>query len=340
MRHRDTWLFTALMLSLLSACHSSMPARPQAAKPAPQSSASSSATPAASMPDNKANTATVSGQPKINDQPKVIHIPTPQAESSGNATDGIDTDVVLETTVTPKVEPIVKGTTKPYIFNGETITPMASLQPYQQTGLASWYGKKFHGRKTASGEIYNMYKLTAAHRTLPIPSYLRVTNLLNQKSVVVRVNDRGPFSSKRILDLSYAAAKQLDMLNEGSAQIEISLIDPSASGSGNSPETSKASSTSSESVNATNSASSVTPTTMLTPGFYLQAGAFSKVDNATRMQQRILDKLPELESILNKVYNGNVHQVLLGPYSDRALAAQAAAQLQSALALRPIIISR
>jgi len=101
------------------------------------------------------------------------------------------------------------------------------VQPFTQRGTASWYGKKFHGQKTSSGETYDMYKMTAAHPTLPIPSYARVTNLANRKSVVVRINDRGPFHTDRIIDLSYAAAYKLGYTGAGSARVEIEAIVPS-----------------------------------------------------------------------------------------------------------------
>jgi rare lipoprotein A len=97
-------------------------------------------------------------------------------------------------------------------------------QPYCQTGQASWYGKRFHGKKTASGERFNMYAISAAHRTLPIPSYAKVTNLNNGKSIVVRINDRGPYRKKRILDLSYAAAKELDFTKKGHIKVFIEVL--------------------------------------------------------------------------------------------------------------------
>jgi rare lipoprotein A len=100
------------------------------------------------------------------------------------------------------------------------------VQPFTQRGIASWYGKKFHGQKTSSGETYDMYKMTAAHPTLPIPSYARVTNLSNGRSVVVRINDRGPFHNSRIIDLSYAAAYKLGYIGVGSTQVQIDAVVP------------------------------------------------------------------------------------------------------------------
>ena len=127
---------------------------------------------------------------------------------------------------TPRVEPLHKYANRPYEVFGKKYVPLASVQPFSQRGMASWYGKKFHGQKTSSGETYDMYKMTAAHPTLPIPSYARVTHVGNGKSVVVRVNDRGPFHAGRIIDLSYVAAYKLGYVGAGSAQVQVEAIAP------------------------------------------------------------------------------------------------------------------
>ena len=135
----------------------------------------------------------------------------------------------LEFTVDPipVVEDFSRAGNKPYVVFGKTYTPVAdNVTPYIQRGIASWYGKKFHGQKTSSGELYDMYKITAAHPTLPIPSYARVTNLNNGKQIIVRINDRGPFHSSRIIDLSYTAALKLEVLGKGSSQIEVERLLP------------------------------------------------------------------------------------------------------------------
>jgi len=130
---------------------------------------------------------------------------------------------------TPQLEPIAIRNTRPYTVMGQSFTPQTSLEePYSQKGRASWYGKKFHGAKTANGEIYDMHQMTAAHPTLPLPSYAKVTNLANGKSVIVRVNDRGPFLRGRIIDLSYAAAYQLDYIKQGSAEVLVEKMTPDA----------------------------------------------------------------------------------------------------------------
>src|SRR5512141_945812 len=140
-----------------------------------------------------------------------------------------------------------------YVALGTTYTPQTTRQPYVKEGLASWYGRRFQGKKTSSGEPYDMYAMTAAHPTLPIPSYARVTSLDTGKSVVVRINDRGPFHSKRIIDLSYTAAYKLGYLGKGSARVRVESIDPDTDDNQD-----KASQ----------------------DAIYLQVGAFSRADNA------------------------------------------------------------
>ncbi|SNS17413.1 rare lipoprotein A [Noviherbaspirillum humi] len=126
----------------------------------------------------------------------------------------------------PKVEPYSRAALRPYNVFGVNYTPISDDRPFKQRGIGSWYGKKFHGQKTSSGEPYDMYKMTAAHPTLPIPSYARVTNLSNGRQVIVRVNDRGPFHSSRIIDLSFTAALKLGYLGSGSGQLEVERILP------------------------------------------------------------------------------------------------------------------
>jgi rare lipoprotein A len=126
----------------------------------------------------------------------------------------------------PKIEPYSKAALRPYVVFGKTYTPIADDRPLKQRGVGSWYGKKFHGQKTSSGELYDMYQMTAAHPTLPIPSYARVTNLKTGAQVIVRVNDRGPFRADRIIDLSYTAALKLGYLTHGSTELEVERLLP------------------------------------------------------------------------------------------------------------------
>lgn len=126
----------------------------------------------------------------------------------------------------PRVEPLHRFANRPYEVFGKKYVPLASVQAFRQRGIASWYGKRFHGQKTASGETYDMYAMTAAHPTLPIPSYARVKSLRTGATVVVRINDRGPFHSSRIIDLSYVAAYRLGLLGTGSGEVEIESVIP------------------------------------------------------------------------------------------------------------------
>ena len=163
----------------------------------------------------------------------------------------------------PRVEPKSRGGNKsPYTVFGKKYYVMQSAQGYVKTGTASWYGKKFHGHKTSNGETYDMFAMSAAHKSLPLPTYVRVTNLANGKQVIVRVNDRGPFHGNRLIDLSYAAASKLDFLKTGTAKVKIEAIDP---------RTWRASNNVTAAVNK--------PQPSLT-GRYLQVGAYANKDSA------------------------------------------------------------
>lgn len=126
----------------------------------------------------------------------------------------------------PRIEPLRPANARAYTVLGRTYFPMTDFAPYREIGVASWYGRQFHGQPTATGERYDMYSFTAAHKTLPLPSYARVTNLSNGRQVIVRVNDRGPFVSDRLIDLSFAAADRLGFVNQGTTSVEVELILP------------------------------------------------------------------------------------------------------------------
>lgn len=132
----------------------------------------------------------------------------------------------------PRLEPLHRGAMRPYVVMGQSYMPMTELTPYKAQGVATWYGRRYHGRQTSSGEPYDMYSMSAAHPVLPIPSYVRVTNVANGKSVVVRVNDRGPFIDNRLIDLSYTAAHRIGVLAGGSAVVEVESIIPDGSAPG------------------------------------------------------------------------------------------------------------
>ncbi|MSQ49387.1 MAG: septal ring lytic transglycosylase RlpA family protein [Betaproteobacteria bacterium] len=126
----------------------------------------------------------------------------------------------------PRVEPLHRFANRPYQVFGKDYVPVAKLAPFRQAGVGSWYGRRYHGSPTSSGERYDMYAMTAAHPTLPIPSYVRVSNPANGRSVVLRINDRGPFHADRIIDLSYTAAWKLGYVEAGSARLEVESLLP------------------------------------------------------------------------------------------------------------------
>jgi rare lipoprotein A len=135
-------------------------------------------------------------------------------------------DVASIPDAVPKSEPLAASGNRPYTVEGSSYTPMAEAHGYRERGIASWYGKKFHGKRTSSGEPYDMYTMTAAHKTLPLPSYVRVRNLNNDRAVIVRVNDRGPFLHNRLIDLSYAAAAKLGIVGTGTGVVEVEAVEP------------------------------------------------------------------------------------------------------------------
>ena len=126
--------------------------------------------------------------------------------------------------VEPQFEPYNPANSRPYRVLGKQYFPLETGKGYTKTGIASWYGQKFHGHLTANGEVYNMFAMSAAHKTLPLPSFVRVTNLENGKQAVVRVNDRGPFHNNRVIDLSYAAAMKLGVLSTGTAKVKLDVL--------------------------------------------------------------------------------------------------------------------
>ncbi len=225
----------------------------------------------------------------------------------------------------PVDEPLSKyGNKSPYTVLGETYKIMPTAKGFTQTGKASWYGTKFHGLRTSSGEKYDMYKMTAAHRNLPLPTYVRVTNLANDKSVIVKVNDRGPFHSERIMDLSYAAAARLDYLKSGTATVRIEAIDPDEfqrrlGKNGKPEEPAKPDMASSD------------------PQFYVQIGAFGVIGNATALQARILDLVYAPVQIAQ---GDGVHRVQVGPFFTREDADKVAAILRDRDLGTPLVIKR
>ncbi|HEX7747944.1 MAG TPA: septal ring lytic transglycosylase RlpA family protein [Bordetella sp.] len=264
----------------------------------------------------------------------------------------------------PRIEPLASGANKPYVVFGKRYVPDTSEKPFRQEGRASWYGRKFNGVRTSSGERYNMYAMTAAHPTLPIPSYARVTSEVNGKTIIVRVNDRGPFHSNRIMDLSYTAAYKLGLIGPGSGRVIVERILPSEIrtmvASGNlAPEDSQ--------LTADEATHPVTPPTqsqapaplpMPLPAapppvaqaaaqnaepqaggaYYLQVGAFSQASNATTLANRINTQLRGMGKHATALQIARLYRVRIGPYDTREAAANDIPAVNAKTGIHPSLI--
>ncbi len=258
----------------------------------------------------------------------------------------------------PRAEPLHRFANRPYSVLGRDYAPYQELKPYKARGIGSWYGRKFHGQKTSSGEIYDMFAMTAAHPTLPIPSYVRVTNLANGKSVLVRVNDRGPFLHERVIDLSYAAAWKLGYIGSGSAQVEVESVMPGdeippgpplAKGGAGSvaaiPPFEKGGSGGilpdpiAELVAAPAEAPPL-PSVQELRGTFLQLGAFGSQDNAESFRARILRQLDWLTETIHVHAKDGMYRLHLGPYRDAQEAGRVAERIREALAFKPFVVQR
>lgn len=208
----------------------------------------------------------------------------------------------------PRHEPRTRAGNPPtYVVLGKRYFVMKSSKGYKEQGIASWYGRKFHGRKTSNGEIYNMYAMTAAHKTLPIPSYLQVTNLKNGKQVVVRVNDRGPFHENRIIDLSYAAASKLGIASNGTGLVELCAIEP---GEPPAPQTNRMSDNHEGNVERQTEVAHSTPKSQL----YLQLGSFISRHNAESLRAKLaLNNVVDARVEASTVDRQNIYRVRIGP---------------------------
>jgi rare lipoprotein A len=232
----------------------------------------------------------------------------------------------------PKHEPLDPNKNKPYQALGETYKPMTSAKSFTQSGIASWYGKRFHGKKTANGEKYDMYAMTAAHPTLPLPSYVKVVNPSNNRSVIVRVNDRGPFKHSRIIDLSYAAAHKLRIVERGSAPVHIEAVDVDTylTANKNASPVPKLESVDKSPTESTNNKSALQQ-------FFVQVGAFKLEENANKLKLKIQNLGIASKSNINHVYNSNLHRLKLGPYNNKTQAGQIAAEIRRKLNISSVI---
>ncbi|BFM17749.1 septal ring lytic transglycosylase RlpA [Maricurvus nonylphenolicus] len=223
----------------------------------------------------------------------------------------------------PRVEQRTKaGNKSPYTVLGKTYYVMPSAEGFRQEGDASWYGRKFHGRRTSNGEVYDMYGMTAAHKTLPIPSYVRVTNKRNGRSVVVRVNDRGPFHGGRIIDLTYTAASKLGFVNQGTAPVTVEVITPGQTLAAT-PAQSRFPSTPAQTVTASaQGAIPKAPAPKQSAGYqlpdntFLQAGAFSSANAAAKVVDQIAQLTHYPVNIRQAPERDQLYRVRIGPISD------------------------
>jgi rare lipoprotein A len=245
---------------------------------------------------------------------------------------------------TPRIEPVRDGgPNKPYAVLGQGYTPVKGDVEMSEKGIASWYGKKFHGRKTASGEVYNMYAMTAAHKTMPLPSYARVRNPANGREIVVRVNDRGPFVAGRIIDLSYTAALKLGAL-QGVVPVEVERITFEQIRNGSWQRGDKAEPPP-EAVAPLAPPVAVQPTperayTTAAQGYWVQLGAFRARDGAEQFQRRVSDEAGWLSPLLAIFSEPQIYRLQAGPYPTRAEATDAAARVREALKLVPVVVER
>jgi len=335
--------------------------------------------------------AACSSAPPLNPSPSAPSAPTPVARSAngkplpalpaaGSGRGGYykddgpgdqPPDGLLDTPdAEPRVEPYSKSALRPYTVFGKTYTPISDNRPFKQRGIGSWYGKKFHGQKTSSGELYDMYKMSAAHPTLPIPSYARVTNLKTGAQVIVRINDRGPFHSTRIIDLSYTAALKLGYLSSGSSELEVERLLPDeiarmAENKRNGISDTATAAPAAEAV----SVGSVAPTGQIMPvamttapavaasssspasasasagaalasGFYLQFGAYAQEANALAARDKLMQGLGGAVEKMETVVVNGLYRLYAGPYATRPAAMDAAQVVRQRSSVTPFVVER
>jgi rare lipoprotein A len=279
--------------------------------------------------------------------------------------DRVPADIAAIPDAVPRIEPQHRATSKPYSALGRSYTPLTGDAPFRQRGMASWYGRQFHGNRTANGETYDMFAMTAAHPILPIPSYVRVTNVRSGRSVIVRVNDRGPFKHDRVIDLSYAAATKLGIAAAGTGEVEVERITMTQIASGDTrrgdgatpaiasaaaptiaapPSAAAVPSETIVSVGATATvaaagqlAPDAEPTASPQRGWSVQLGAFAQEANAEALAGRAAALLAFLDpDALNAgtprvEREGGVYRVLVGATADRGAAQALARELEKVL---------
>jgi rare lipoprotein A len=214
----------------------------------------------------------------------------------------------------PRSEPRSRyGNPESYVVYGKRYYTLPSSKGYSERGRASWYGTKFHGKRTSSGEPYDLYGMTAAHKTLPLPTYVKVTNLQNGRSVIVKVNDRGPFHDDRIIDLSYTAAAKLGILGHGTGNVEVTAIDTDTETTAQ--------------LAATTSA--LTTATIPAQTLYLQVGAFNSLENAERLRNQIVaQQIAAVRIVETSGTADTFYKVQVGPLTDMSEADRVVRELK------------
>lgn len=263
----------------------------------------------------------------------------------------------------PRVEPLHRFANRPYHVFGRGYVPATEIKPFRERGHASWYGRRFHGKPTSSGEPYDMYAMTAAHPTLPIPSYVRVTHVGNGRSVVVRVNDRGPFLRGRVIDLSYVAAHRLGYIDAGSAEVEVEQIlpaeipllasarlvpplrnsEPAAAPVAATPVTlppPMAALSPTAAADGDDAEGLVPHIASASAGIFLQLGAFSSLRNARDFRVAVERETSAFGERLELFADGERFRLHAGPYDSVDAARAAARRMGSALKLKPFVVVR
>ncbi|MBC7756798.1 MAG: septal ring lytic transglycosylase RlpA family protein [Bdellovibrio sp.] len=315
-----------LCLLCLASCGGNQSVKPASAPPA-------ASKPAPSASAQTAPSATKSGGYYLDDGPG--DNPPKNIDSIPNAV--------------PKKEPLLDRANKPYKALDAVYTPMTSYKPYKERGVASWYGKRYHGKNTSSGEVYDMYSMTAAHTTLPLPSYVKVSNPANGRWVIVRVNDRGPFKSNRVIDLSYAAAYKLRFASAGSTLVDVEAIDPNNFALYAADKTMNSAPAPAALPTSANTQTIVPPATSTKPiaensavgiQYFVQAGAFRSQANADALTKKIQSYDIATNVGINSVYNNGLYRLKLGPFDNKQDADQAAASIRKQLNTSAIIITQ
>ncbi len=318
-------IFLVILLTGLASCGGDSAIKPEKKQPEAAKEEKSTAPEKAAAPE--AETKTTKGGYYLDDGP---------GENPPSDIDSIPD-------ATPKPEELSTRANKPYLALEQQYTPMTTYQPYKERGKASWYGKRYHGKRTSTGEVYDMYGMTAAHTILPIPSYAKVTNVANGRSVIVRINDRGPFKNNRLIDLSYAAAYKLRMTDQGSAMVEVEAIDSSFEAMQKNavpanPDTINQEFEPKKPMVVTNkTASNSKPTKKIANAFFVQLGAFKSEENSAALIKK-MESYQQAENVeVTKAYNNGLYRVKVGPYASRAEAEVAASKIRKQFNINAVV---